>query len=81
MEIEASATADEVRHLEEPRATRQTVGTGEIHRHDHVTRKNLPHSVEPGRNHLDVRVSLRTGGRLALPEYGRERLSRRSHDT
>jgi hypothetical protein len=68
--IEASAAADEVRHLEEPRVRLETTGAG-TERHDHLTRKNIPDRVEPGRTYRDVRISRKLAARLDTPGKGR----------
>jgi hypothetical protein len=65
--IEASVAAREVRHLEEPRVRLEATGPG-TERHDHVTRKNLPDRIEPGRTYRDVHISRRLEARLATAQ-------------
>jgi hypothetical protein len=62
--IDAAATADEVRHREQPRASVRVVGTGEVEETNRIERKNVPAGVEPGRPYRGVRVRRRTSGRL-----------------
>jgi hypothetical protein len=68
--IEASAAADEVRHLEEPHVRLGTTGAG-TERRDDRTRRNLPDRVEPGRTYRDVRISRKLAARLDTPGKAR----------
>jgi hypothetical protein len=63
VEIEASATANEVRALEDARTESSVSGKGEVRKEDFTRRKGLPHRLEPGAVYRDVRIHWRLAGR------------------
>jgi hypothetical protein len=64
VEIEASFSAAEVRHLERPRARSWIEADGGVERLDESVRENLPDRVEPGQVYRAVRVRRNVGARL-----------------
>jgi hypothetical protein len=64
VEIAASFSAAEVRHLERPRIRSRIEVDGKAERLDESARENLPERVEPGRVYKDVRVRRNFGARL-----------------
>jgi hypothetical protein len=64
VEIAASFSAAEVRHLERPRSRSRIEADGQIERLDESVRENLPSRVEPGEVYKNVRVRRNLGARL-----------------
>jgi|tagenome__1003787_1003787.scaffolds.fasta_scaffold18727862_2 hypothetical protein len=64
VEIAASFSADEIRHLQRPRVRSRIEVDGKVERLDETARENLPEKVEPGRVYKDVRLRRNFGARL-----------------
>jgi len=64
VEIAASFSAAEVRHLERPRIRSRIEVDGKAERLDESARENLPAQVEPGRVYKDVKGRRNIGARL-----------------
>jgi hypothetical protein len=64
VEIAASFSAAEVRHLERPRVRSRIEADGRIERLDESVRENLPSRLEPGEVYKNVRVRRNVGARL-----------------
>jgi len=71
VEIEALASARELRALEPPRIKLGVKGGADVRQDDAGQRENLPRRLEPGRTYRDVRVHRRLGGRLLTSEQDR----------
>jgi hypothetical protein len=70
VEIAASFSAVEVRHLERPRARSRIEADGDVERLDETARENLPDEVEPGRTYRNVRLRRNLGARLREGKRG-----------
>lgn len=68
VEIEASASAEELRALERPRTELSVKGAGDVREDESSRRENLPRRLEPGAAYRDVRVRRRLAGRLVTSE-------------
>ena len=68
VEIEASASAEELRALERPRTELNVKGAGDVREDDCSRRENLPLRLEPGATYRDVRMHRRLAGRLVTSE-------------
>jgi hypothetical protein len=68
VEIEASASAEELRALERPRVQLSVKGGADVREDDSSRRENLPHRLEPGAAYRDVRVYRLLSGRLVTSE-------------
>jgi hypothetical protein len=68
VEIEASASAEELRALARPRTQLSVKGGGDVRQDDSSRRENLPRRLEPGTTYRDVRVYRRLAGRLVISE-------------
>jgi len=64
VEIAASFSAAEVRHLERPRISSRIEVDGKAERLDESARENLPEQVEPGRVYKYVKRRRNIGARL-----------------
>jgi hypothetical protein len=64
VEIEASFSAERLRHGERPRVRTRVQGEPDAQPVDETARENLPEHVEPGRIYRDVRGRRTLGGRL-----------------
>jgi hypothetical protein len=73
VEIEASASADELRALERPRVELSVKGGDDVREEDSTRRENLPRRLEPGATYRDVRVYRRLAGRLVTSEEDGQR--------
>ena len=68
VEIEASASAEELRALERPRTELSVKGGNDVRKDESSRRENLPRRLEPGATYRDVRVHRRLAGRLVTSE-------------
>lgn len=68
VEIEASASARELRVLERPRIELSVNGGRQD---DYAEREGLPRRLEPGRTYRDIRVTRRLAGRCEDSEQDR----------
>jgi hypothetical protein len=68
VEIEASASAEELRALERPRTELSVKGAGDVREDDSSRRDNLPCQLEHGVKYREVRVHRRLAGRLVTSE-------------
>lgn len=68
VEIEASASAEELRALERPRTELSVKGAGDVREDDSSRRENLPRRLEPGATYRNIRVHRRLAGRLVTTE-------------
>jgi hypothetical protein len=68
VEIEASASAEEVRALERPRTELSVKGGNDVRKDESSRREGLPRRLEPGATYRDVRVHRRLAGRLVTSE-------------
>ena len=71
VEIEASASADELRALDRPRTELSVRGGADVREDGSSRRENLPERLEPGETYRDVRVYRRLAGRLMTSEEDR----------
>lgn len=67
VEIEASASAEELRALERPRTELSVKGAGDVCEDESSRRENLPRRLEVAA-YRDVRVRRRLAGRLVTSE-------------
>jgi hypothetical protein len=68
VEIEASASAKELRALEPPRIELSVLGGADVREENSSERENLPRRLEPGATYRDVRIYRRVAGRLVTSE-------------
>lgn len=68
VEIDASASAAELRPLERPRSASHVTGGDDVRAEDETRRRNLPDRLEPGAVYRDVLVRRRIAGRLPRPD-------------
>jgi hypothetical protein len=68
VEIEASASAKELRALERPRTELTVKGGSDVCKEESSRRENLPRRLQPGATYRDVRVHRWLAGRLVTSE-------------